>query len=116
RLAISQGGPLAPGDRPYNRLCTSGRICAASNRALDQAVSQRVSALRAAKPMASQQVPVDLITASASGLDPQISQKAGYWQAWRGAEARRGACGNSPAHSEGKKQEKESGAWGERGG
>ncbi|MCT2385534.1 potassium-transporting ATPase subunit KdpC [Erwinia pyrifoliae] len=84
-----QGRPSATGDRPYNPLASSGSNLAGSNPALDQAVSQRVAALRAANPMASQQVPVDLVTASASGLDPQISPQAAYWQAWRVADARR---------------------------
>lgn len=83
-----QGRPSATSDRPYNALASSGSSLAGSNPALDQAVSQRVAALRAANPQASQQVPVDLVTASASGLDPQISPQAAYWQADRIAAAR----------------------------
>lgn len=89
RADYFQGRPSATGDRPYNSLASSGSNLAGSNPALDQAVSQRVAALRAANPQASQQVPVDLVTASASGLDPQISPQAAYWQVDRIASARR---------------------------
>lgn len=84
-----QGRPSATSDRPYNALASAGSNLAGSNPALDQAVSQRVMALRAANPQASQSVPLDLVTASASGLDPQISPQAAYWQADRVAAARR---------------------------
>ena len=49
---------------------------------------QRVSALRAANPQATGAIPTDLITASASGLDPDISPAAAQWQLPRVAQAR----------------------------
>lgn len=88
RADYFQGRPSATGDAAYNPLASSGSNLAGSNPALDQAVAGRVAALRAANPQASAQVPVDLVTASASGLDPQISPAAARWQAPRVAEAR----------------------------
>jgi len=83
-----QGRPSATGDTAYNPLASSGSNQAGSNPALDQAVSQRATALRAANPQAPAAIPVDLLTASGSGLDPQISPQAALWQAPRVAAAR----------------------------
>ena len=82
------GRPSASGDAPYNSLASSGSNLAGSNPALDQAVAERVAALRAANPQAAKAVPVELVTASASGLDPDISPQAALWQAPRIAAAR----------------------------
>jgi len=83
------GRPSATAASPYNGAASSGSNLAASNPALDQAVSERVALLRAANPQASRTVPVDLVTASGSGLDPHISPAAAQWQAPRVAPARR---------------------------
>lgn len=82
------GRPSASGDRPYNPLASGGSNLAASNPALDKAIAERVAALRAANPQAPTAVPVDLVTASASGLDPDISPDAARWQAPRIAASR----------------------------
>ncbi|UIL52693.1 MULTISPECIES: potassium-transporting ATPase subunit KdpC [Pantoea] len=82
------GRPSASGDRPYNPLASGGSNLAASNPALDKAVAERVAALRAANPQAPTAVPVELVTASASGLDPDISPDAARWQAPRIAASR----------------------------
>ena len=82
------GRPSASGDRPYNPLASGGSNLAASNPALDQAVKDRIAALRKANPQSSATVPVDLVTASGSGLDPQISVEAAQWQGQRIATAR----------------------------
>ncbi|MDU4127573.1 potassium-transporting ATPase subunit KdpC [Pantoea sp.] len=82
------GRPSASGDRPYNPLASGGSNLAASNPALDKAVAERVAALRAANPQAPAAVPVELVTASASGLDPDISPDAARWQAPRIAASR----------------------------
>ncbi|MCX8958654.1 potassium-transporting ATPase subunit KdpC [Erwinia psidii] len=84
-----QGRPSATGDAPYNPLASGGSNLGGSNPALDQAVSSRVAALRKANPQATSAVPVALVTASGSGLDPQISPEAALWQAARVAEARK---------------------------
>ncbi|WP_343465075.1 potassium-transporting ATPase subunit KdpC [Pantoea sp.] len=83
------GRPSATGDAPYNAMASSGSNLAASNPALDKAVTERVAALRSANPQASPTVPVELVTASASGLDPDISPAAALWQAPRVAAARK---------------------------
>ncbi|MGQ3903813.1 potassium-transporting ATPase subunit KdpC [Mixta calida] len=83
------GRPSATAASPYNGAASSGSNLAASNPALDQAVGERVALLRAANPQASRTVPVDLVTASGSGLDPHISPAAAQWQAPRVAAARR---------------------------
>lgn len=82
------GRPSASGDKPYNPLASGGSNLAASNPALDKAVADRVAALRAANPQAPAAVPVELVTASASGLDPDISPQAALWQAPRIAASR----------------------------
>ena len=82
------GRPSATSDVPYNAQASGGSNLAASNPALDKAVAERVAALRAANPQAPAAVPVELVTASASGLDPDISPEAALWQAPRVAAAR----------------------------
>jgi len=59
-----------------------------SNPELDKAVSERVSALRAVSPQAIPAVPVELVTASASGLDYSLTPAAVTWQIPRVAAAR----------------------------
>jgi potassium-transporting ATPase KdpC subunit len=58
------------------------------NPALTAAIGSRIDALRAADPMNHTAIPVDLVTASGSGLDPQISVAAAYYQAERIARVR----------------------------
>ncbi|XBS72018.1 potassium-transporting ATPase subunit KdpC [Acerihabitans sp. KWT182] len=83
------GRPSATSDTPYNALASSGSNLSVGNPDLDKAFKQRIADLRAANPLAAQAVPVDLVTASASGLDPDISPAAARWQARRVAAARR---------------------------
>lgn len=83
-----QGRPSATADAPYNPMATSGSNLAGSNPELDKAVKERVDALRAANPQADRAVPVDLVTASSSGLDNGISPDAARWQLPRVAQAR----------------------------
>lgn len=83
-----QGRPSATAEAPYNPMASGGSNLAASNPALDEAVRERVAALRAANPQATPTVPVELVTASASGLDNSISPEAARWQIPRVAKAR----------------------------
>lgn len=80
--------PSATGTYPYNAAVSSGTNQGPLNPALADAVQQRVAALRAADPQNAAPVPVDLVTASASGLDPHISVAAAEYQLQRVARAR----------------------------
>lgn len=80
--------PSATGPTPYNAGASSGSNQAPTNPALVDAVKQRAEALRAADPGNTAPVPVDLVTASASGLDPEISLAAANWQIVRVARER----------------------------
>ncbi|MEM6161480.1 potassium-transporting ATPase subunit KdpC [Erwinia sp. P6884] len=83
-----QGRPSATAETPYNALASSGSNLAASNPQLDEVVKQRIAALREANPQASPTVPVALVTASASGLDPHLPPDAAEWQVPLIAQAR----------------------------
>lgn len=84
-----QGRPSATAESPYNPMASGGSNLAGSNPALDTAIAERVAALRAANPQASREVPVELVTASASGLDYSLTPEAVAWQVPRVAAARR---------------------------
>ncbi len=72
----------------YNAVASSGSNYAMTNPALIDAAKVRIEALKSADPDNSQPIPVDLVTASGSGLDPQISIAAAKYQAARVAKAR----------------------------
>lgn len=83
------GRPSATTPNPYNAASSSGSNQGPTNPALTDAVKQRIAALHAVDPGNTTAVPVDLVTASASGLDPQISPAAAQYQAARVARARK---------------------------
>jgi K+-transporting ATPase ATPase C chain len=80
--------PSATAPSAYNSTSSSGSNQGPTNPALTDAVKQRIDALQAADPDNKQPVPVDLVTASASGLDPHISPAAAQYQLARVARAR----------------------------
>jgi K+-transporting ATPase ATPase C chain len=79
----------ATGPMPYNPQASGGSNFGPSNPALIDAVKGRVDALKAADPGNTLPIPVDLVTASGSGLDPEISLAAAYYQAGRIARERK---------------------------
>jgi K+-transporting ATPase ATPase C chain len=80
--------PSATGPQPYNGAASMGTNQSPTHPALAAAVEERVAALRAADPGNAAPVPVDLVTASGSGLDPHISPAAAGYQVGRVARAR----------------------------
>lgn len=80
--------PSATTPQPYNGASSGGSNLGPTNPAQLDAVRMRVAALQQADPSNRQPVPVDLVTASASGLDPEISPAAAEYQVGRVARAR----------------------------
>jgi potassium-transporting ATPase KdpC subunit len=80
--------PSATSPQPYNAAASSGSNQGPRNPALADAVKDRIKALRDADPGNKAPVPVDLVTASGSGLDPHISVAAANYQLSRVARAR----------------------------
>jgi potassium-transporting ATPase KdpC subunit len=81
------GRPSATAPAPYNGAASTGSNLGPTNPALIDTVKARVAALQASDPMHRQTVPVDLVTASGSGLDPHITPAAAVWQIPRVAAA-----------------------------
>jgi K+-transporting ATPase ATPase C chain len=82
------GRPSATAPQPYNAIASGGSNQGPLNPALTDAVKSRIDALKAADSTNPLPIPVDLVTASASGLDPDISIAAARYQAARVARAR----------------------------
>jgi K+-transporting ATPase ATPase C chain len=80
--------PSATAPQPYNATASSGSNLGPLNPALTDAIKTRMEALKAADPTNTLPVPVDLVTASGSGLDPEISISAAQYQAARIARVR----------------------------
>jgi potassium-transporting ATPase KdpC subunit len=82
------GRPSATTAFPYNASASGGSNLGPTNPALEEAVRERIALLRASDPGNSLPIPVDLVTASASGLDPHISIAAAIYQVPRVARER----------------------------
>ena len=82
------GRPSATTPQAYNGIGSTGSNLGPSNPALTDAAKQRVASLQAADPGNRAPIPVDLVTASGSGLDPEISSAAAQYQLARVARAR----------------------------
>ena len=82
------GRPSATMPVAYNGASSAGSNLGPSNPALKEAVQRRITALRSADPGNTLPVPVDLVTASGSGLDPHIGPAAALYQVPRVSKAR----------------------------
>lgn len=82
------GRPSSAVDYPYNGLGGAGSNKAVTGTDTEARIQERIDYLRAADPGNDQPVPVELVTASASGVDPDISPAAARYQAGRVATAR----------------------------
>jgi K+-transporting ATPase ATPase C chain len=82
------GRPSATAPQAYNGSASNGSNLGPTNPALADAVRQRIAALQAADPGNTAPIPVELVTASGSGLDPEISPAAAQYQLARVARAR----------------------------
>ncbi|MGD9636401.1 MAG: potassium-transporting ATPase subunit KdpC [Pirellulales bacterium] len=80
--------PSATGPTPYNAAASTGSNYGPTNPAQLDAVKGRVESLKQANPGASDKIPIDLVTASGSGLDPHISPASAEYQIARVAKAR----------------------------
>jgi potassium-transporting ATPase KdpC subunit len=80
--------PSATSPMPYNAESSGGSNLGPTNPDLLKAVQERIAALRRADPDNKAPIPIDLVTASASGLDPHISPAAAEYQITRVAKAR----------------------------
>jgi potassium-transporting ATPase KdpC subunit len=82
------GRPSVTSPMPYNAASSGGSNLGPSNPDLTKLVGERIAALKAADPGNEAPIPVDLVTSSASGLDPHISPAAAEYQVARVAAAR----------------------------
>jgi K+-transporting ATPase ATPase C chain len=105
----ADGKPL-----PYNAQSSAASNLGPTNPALVDAVTARIAALKAADPGATGPIPVDLVTASGSGLDPDISPAAAEYQVARVARARRLAEAQVRALVAAHVEERDLGVLGER--
>jgi len=107
-------GRLSATTPAYNASASSGSNLSPANTRLVDAANIRIAALQKADTTIRDRIPVSLITASASGLDPHIPLKAAYYQADRVAKARKIKRETIEALIDGGAQHKVLGRYGER--
>ena len=84
-----QGRPSAAGKNGYDPTATGGTNLGPTSKKLIDSTRDTIKALKKANPDATVPLPMDLVTSSASGIDPDISPEAAYYQAPRIAQARK---------------------------
>jgi K+-transporting ATPase ATPase C chain len=87
--AYLQPRPSAAGDKGYDATSSGGSNFGVTSKKLQERVARDVKRLKEENPEAQGDVPVELVTASGSGLDPDLSPQAAFWQAPRIAKARK---------------------------
>jgi len=90
--AYFQPRPSAAGDKGYDATSSGGSNFGVTSKKLQDRVAGDVKRLKEENPDAPGAIPAELVTASASGLDPHLSPEAALWQAPRIARARRVAA------------------------
>jgi K+-transporting ATPase ATPase C chain len=83
-----QGRPSAAGKNGYDPTSTGGTDLAPTSKKLMNATKATIASLKKANPQAIGEAPIDLVTSSGSGIDPDISPEGAYWQVPRVAVAR----------------------------
>jgi K+-transporting ATPase ATPase C chain len=111
--AYLQGRPSAAGNNGYDATASGGSNLGPTSKKLRDRVTADVERLRKENPDAPMPIPAELVTTSASGLDPELSPRAALWQVPRIAKARQLAPGRVAQVIESRVQGRDLGVFGE---